>query len=246
MKMDKRARIIDFHSHLLPAIDDGSKDIAMSLEILQETRRQKVRKIVATPHFYPEEMSLSRFLEKRERAVEKVLSVFDSSTCPRVYLGAETGYFRGIGDSDEISQLTIVGTNTILVEMPFRPWSEATVEDIISLSIQRGLNVILAHIERYRTFFSDRTMDRLLSSGIYIQSNAEFFLDKEKEKDAMDMLSSDRIHILGSDVHNTGQRRQRIGEARDKIRETLGEETMERILETSRFLLSGALSIDEI
>ena len=49
--MDKRARIIDFHSHLLPAIDDGSKDIAMSLEILQETRRQKVRKIVATPHF---------------------------------------------------------------------------------------------------------------------------------------------------------------------------------------------------
>ena len=82
MKMDKRARIIDFHSHLLPAIDDGSKDIAMSLEILQETRRQKVRKIVATPHFYPEEMSLSRFLEKRERAVEEVLSVFDSSTCP--------------------------------------------------------------------------------------------------------------------------------------------------------------------
>ena len=130
--------------------------------------------------------------------------------------------------------------------MPFRPWSEATVEDIISLYMQRGLNVVLAHIERYRTFFSDRTMDRLLSSGIYIQSNAEFFLDKEKEKDAMDMLSSDRIHILGSDVHNTGQRRQRIGEARDKIRETLGEETMERILETSRFLLSGALSIDEI
>ena len=106
--------------------------------------------------------------------------------------------------------------------------------------------MVLAHIERYRTFFSDRTMDRLLSSGIYIQSNAEFFLDKEKEKDAMDMLSSDRIHILGSDVHNTGQRRQRIGEAREKIRETLGEETMERILETSRFLLSGALSIDEI
>ena len=61
-------RVIDFHSHVLPNIDDGSSSLSMSKEILEETRRQKVKKMVASPHFYPDRMALDVFLSKREKA----------------------------------------------------------------------------------------------------------------------------------------------------------------------------------
>ena len=44
--------MIDFHSHFLPGIDDGSDSIAVSLAMLEAWRSQGIEEIVATPHFY--------------------------------------------------------------------------------------------------------------------------------------------------------------------------------------------------
>ena len=54
----KGVRVIDFHSHVLPELDDGASSLAMSQEIMRQTRSQKVKKMVATPHFYPDKTSL--------------------------------------------------------------------------------------------------------------------------------------------------------------------------------------------
>ena len=50
--------MIDFHSHILPGIDDGSKNTQMSLAMIEEEKKQGVHTIVATPHFYADEDSL--------------------------------------------------------------------------------------------------------------------------------------------------------------------------------------------
>ena len=63
-------RVVDFHSHVLPNIDDGSSSLSMSREIMEETRRQKVKKMVASPHFYPNRVSLDSFLSNREKAAK--------------------------------------------------------------------------------------------------------------------------------------------------------------------------------
>ena len=55
--------IIDFHSHILPGIDDGSADPEESLELLRRSARQGIRKMVATPHFYPRYDSPEKFLD---------------------------------------------------------------------------------------------------------------------------------------------------------------------------------------
>lgn len=62
--------VIDFHSHVLPGIDDGSKSIRESARMLAASAAQGVTHIAATPHFYPAETSPERFLERREQAAE--------------------------------------------------------------------------------------------------------------------------------------------------------------------------------
>ena len=64
--------MIDFHTHVLPNIDDGSRSMDMSLAMLAEEYAQGVTEVVATPHFYAQDMSMEDFLERRDSALAKV------------------------------------------------------------------------------------------------------------------------------------------------------------------------------
>ena len=64
--------IIDFHSHFLPCIDDGSKSTEMSLEMLKKMKGQNVDTVVATPHFYADENRIDDFLSNRENAYNSI------------------------------------------------------------------------------------------------------------------------------------------------------------------------------
>ena len=63
---------IDFHTHILPGIDDGSRNVEMSLRMLAAQREQQVDEIVATPHFYAQKDSVEEFLLRRQRSYEKL------------------------------------------------------------------------------------------------------------------------------------------------------------------------------
>ena len=63
---------VDFHSHILPGIDDGAENSEMSLKMLGLERKSGVTRIAATPHFYMSSQSLEDFLEKRSGAFESI------------------------------------------------------------------------------------------------------------------------------------------------------------------------------
>lgn len=44
--------VIDFHSHILPGIDDGARNLETSLAMLRQVSSQGVDYMIATPHFY--------------------------------------------------------------------------------------------------------------------------------------------------------------------------------------------------
>ena len=67
-----KQKMIDFHSHILPGIDDGSKNTQMSLAMIEEEKKQGVHTIVATPHFYADEDSVERFLKRRAHSYERL------------------------------------------------------------------------------------------------------------------------------------------------------------------------------
>ena len=80
--------MIDFHTHILPGIDDGSSHVEESAAMLTALREQGADTVFLTPHFYPQESCLTDFLEKRAEAMEKLKPIL-TEDMPTCRLGAE-------------------------------------------------------------------------------------------------------------------------------------------------------------
>lgn len=113
--------MIDFHSHILPAMDDGSRNIEESLQMLRMLQEQGVERVIATPHFYADENPPDVFLRRRADAWEH-LRAHLTQGLPHVLLGAEVHYFQGISRTAQVRQLCIQDTGVLLLEMPFSGW----------------------------------------------------------------------------------------------------------------------------
>lgn len=220
--------MIDFHSHILPGIDDGSKSVKESLSLLAELKKQRVTTVVATPHYYISQRSPQRFLEKRAHAFAQLEEQLPDNS-PAIILGAEVLYFPGISRMDAVHELCIEGTDVLLLEMPFRGWTEYMVQEIESLAISGGYTVVLAHMERYLRFVKRPVLDRLLDDGVFMQSNADFFLEFLSKRKALRLLMDGYIQLLGSDCHNMTSRPPRLQEAAGVIREALGASILREI-----------------
>lgn len=228
--------MIDWHSHVLPGIDDGSKDVAESLLLLRELSRQGVDTVVATPHFHADDERIDRFIERRRAALDE-LSGSLTPDCPNLLLGAEVKYYQGIGRMDDLKALCIEGTNLLLLEMPMSRWTEYTVRELVELAGSGGVTVVLAHIERYLRRQSSETWRRLYDSGVLVQVNASFFTDLLTRKRALDMLSDGKIHFVGSDCHNMTSRPPHMDRAFGFIEKKLGGRFVSQMHEYGHSLL---------
>lgn len=224
--------IADFHSHILPGVDDGSRSTEESLRMLTEEAKQGVRRIVVTPHFYPSQETMERFLQRRETAARQLQEAVSGRTdLPEIALGAEVLYFRGISEVPEIRKLAIQGTDCILVEMPMARWTDTMYRELEDLRRCQGLTPIVAHVDRYLGRFLDHGIPgRLEQLPVLVQANAEFFINKSSRGKALRMLGREQIHLLGSDCHSMGTRRPNLQEATQIIADRLGPDAMEQIL----------------
>ena len=229
--------MIDFHSHILPGIDDGSKNPEMSLQMITSLASQGVDMIAATSHFYATERTPQRFLQRRGEAYERLKAVLPQDA-PRILLGAEVLYFPGISHMDELPQLCLEGTDLLLLEMPFTAWNERMIREIDELSRSGVCRIMMAHIERYYFKQPVSVWDSFLDQGILMQSNAEFFLSFRTRRKALKLLRDGRIHLLGTDCHNMSSRAPRLAEARALIRKRLGDETLDEIDTLGKALLA--------
>lgn len=225
--------ISDFHSHILPGIDDGSRSVEESLQMLQLEAEQGIRSVVATPHFYAHRDTMERFLQKRQAATDLLKeAAIKSSDLPEIFVGAEVYYFRGISNSDQTLGLTIEGKSCILIEMPYAEWTESMYQELETIYMRFGITPIIAHIDRYlRPFQGKQVLKRLAELPVLVQANADFFLNKATGRRAMRMLKQDQIHLLGSDCHNLTKRKPNLGPALEQIREHGGMEALNRVIQ---------------
>ena len=232
--------LIDFHSHVLPGIDDGSKSVEMSIQMLRVEAQQGIGHVVATPQFYPQYDTPERFLRRRAAAETALREEMQKHTdLPALSVGAEVYYFPGISDSEGISELTIDQKRCILIEMPTSTWTEAMYRELEGLYVKRGLIPIVAHIDRYIGRFHNRGIPkRLAQLPVLIQANAEFFLEKYTSSLALRMLKKEEIHLLGSDCHDLSSRKPNLQDALDLIYRRLGRDAMEGIFSCQRNVLA--------
>ena len=223
--------ITDFHSHVLPCMDDGSTSVEMSIAMLQAAAEQGITHVIATPHFYAHRNTPERFLERRKQA-EKILreEMQKYSGLPKLSVGAEVLFFKGISECDALKLLTISEKNCILLEMAECPWGDYAFREIEQIREKQGLLPIIAHVDRYIGPWQDHGIPaRLEKLPVMVQANAEFFLRRFTAPMAMRMLKRGQIHVLGSDCHNLTSRRQNLGEALQRIQKKLGQDAVDYI-----------------
>ena len=234
--------MIDFHSHVLPRVDDGSACVEESIALLSLLREQGVTRVFATPHFDPMRDTPSSFLKRRAAAYE-TLKPSLSDDLPKISLGAEVAYFPGISRMEELRELRLEGTGLLLLEMPLGRWSDSTIRELIELERVDGIQILLAHVERYLDMQSPAVISLLLGFGILMQVNASFFLRRATRSRALRLLRSGCVHLLGSDAHNLTSRPPRIFDAVSVIERRLGRETVEKLRERGRRLLSKSIEL---
>lgn len=227
------AMITDFHSHILPGIDDGSRSVKESLEMLRMEAAQGVDCVVATPHFYANHDDPERFLARRASAAARLREAMqEQEDLPRIRIGAEVHYFHGMSDSEVLPRLTIAKKECILIEMPPAPWTEQMYRELEWIYTKQGLTPVIAHVDRYiRPLQTHGIPRRLEQLPVLVQANASFFLRRSTAPLALHLLRQDRIHLLGSDCHNLTDRAPNLEAAVQVIDRKLGQEALARIRE---------------
>ena len=200
-------KMIDFHTHILPGMDDGSKSVSESLQMLRMEREQGIDLVVLTPHFYSSENSPDVFLRRRQRSWQALSGALEEGM-PKLLPGAEVQYFESIGNLDSIQDLCILGTRLLLLEMPFRRWDERTIQTVLSLNGTNGIQIVLAHVERYLSYPGNpAALDLLRRNGILSQMNVSSFDGWLRRRKASAMVREGKVHLFGSDCHNLSGRK---------------------------------------
>ena len=221
--------VIDFHSHILPGIDDGSKDLETSLEMLRMSAAQGVTDMVATPHFYASKEGFETYLEKRIHAFE-TLCASRTPDMPRIRLGAEVAFFKGISQAEKIEELAEQTGRILLLEMPFMEWTDRDVQEVERMASCGRYTLMLAHLERYMGMSENKKkLKQLLEFPAVVQINAESLLDWKKRGKLVRMFRKGQAEVLGSDCHGIHHRQPNLANGREVLEKKLGCEFLEQM-----------------
>ncbi|MDD4688950.1 MAG: histidinol-phosphatase [Eubacteriales bacterium] len=228
--------LYDFHSHILPSVDDGSDSVEQSLKMLDILRDSGVDTVVATPHFYYSKIALDNFLTARDEAYDKLKEAMEGKEYPRILKGAEVLLTTDIPNMKDLESLCIENTSYILIELPYSYWSDWVYRALNDISL-RGLKPIIAHIDRY-TDASDRCIQRIFYLNCIIQLNVDSLTKLKTRRRALKYIKRGEIHILGSDTHDDLHRPPKFIEAMEILKKKFGTDIETMFEGNSLFVLN--------
>jgi protein-tyrosine phosphatase len=208
--------MIDLHSHVLPGIDDGARDLAGSSAILAAALEDGITRIAATPHVRDDHPTAP---EAMERLVAEV-NALESGV--EVLPGGELdiAYLRGLDDAT-LRRFGLGGNpNLLLVETPFTGWPLDLRELVFDLAV-RGFTVLLAHPERNPEVQenAERVRD-LVEAGVFVQLTAASVdgrLGRRPAASSRELLAAGLAHVIASDAHAPAVRAIGMTAAREAV-----------------------------
>lgn len=199
-------RFVDIHSHLLPGIDDGAKDIEDSISLIKKMSEYGIKNFITTPHIlgdvYP---NTPEIINSKLNTVKKAL-IQREITDVKIEAAAEymlDEQFSLLLEKDQ--PLLTLKDNLVLVEMSyFSP--PINLYDILFKIQLKGYKPILAHPERYIFYHKNfNEYYKLKKSGCLFQLNILSLTEqygKDVKKTATTLLNKKMYDFLGTDVHN--------------------------------------------
>lgn len=232
--------MIDFHSHILPNMDDGSKSVDESIQMLRLSFEMNIDTVVSTSHYYANKDTIDSFLSRRNSTQQALQDGLKGIiNVPKIVMGSEVAFFSGMSRQKDIIRLCIDNTKYMLLEMPFSEWSSLTLAEIKNLISIRGITPIIAHIERHLPYqHKNGKIDALLSLGVVFQANSEALYEGIYKRKMLSMINTNVVHLLGSDCHNTTDRSPNLDQAFSIIGKKLGNSTLKMIDTNGRKILN--------
>lgn len=194
---------IDFHSHILPGMENGAKDVETSIKILEKEVQDDIDIVIATPKYNPELQSVEDFLIERDNSYTKLITTICGMEIPSIKLGAEVKYCPKLLTMDNLLDLCIEGTNYLLLELPPVQFNNQLTEEISELTYNRNITPIISHVDDCLRYTSIESLEEILDLDVLGQINASSFIDKEKRKLAFKLIHNNYIHVLGSGANDT-------------------------------------------
>lgn len=195
---------VDVHSHLIPGIDDGSKTVEESIELLREFQELGYEKVITTPHVMSDYYKntpeiILQGLEGLQKAAQKEGLVIKIEAAAEYNLDAD---FESIIDANQI--LTF-GKDYVLFELPFFQ-EPPMLNDIVWKLQTKGFSPVLAHVERYAFWFDNwEKIESLKDRGVLFQLNINSLTGHygpEVKKMAEKLIDANYVNFIGSDCHN--------------------------------------------
>lgn len=219
--------LVDIHTHILPAVDDGARTLDESLAMLNMASADGTTIIVATPH-------AAQVTPENIRAGVARLQAAAQGIDIRILAGSEVKFSASLADDYKAGTLvTIADSGYVLVEFPFsREWTSLVHTSLYALQLA-GAIPIVAHAERYPGVqHNPAILIELARMGIPIQVNAGSLLGDDGEnarRTAERLLQAGLVHILASDGHRLDKRKPMLRDAFDRVAQLAGEDHMRRI-----------------
>ncbi len=190
--------MIDLHSHLLPAVDDGSRSVGQSVTVLKEMARQGITDVCLTPHLQSGRAEAGP-PPAHLRAFEALRA--EAPPLPRLHRGAEVMLDRPVTRPVALARnVTLAGSRYILVEFP-RLVVHDTVTNALTQVVELGLIPVLAHPERY-SCCSVAAVRQWRALGARMQVDATTLLTSQaRGQRARQLVSEGLADILAGDNH---------------------------------------------
>lgn len=224
----------DFHSHILPFLDDGAEDLEETIAMAKIAIEEGIDTIVATPHYIAIEQELSK--EEVLQSIEEVTKILEEEQIHlKILPGMEVfGEWKILKKIDQEEILSLNHTGYMLIELPMHHIPEDTEDLFYELQV-RGFTPILAHPERYVEIQEDpNLLIDWIQGGVLTQVNATSLtgvLGQASQETAKTLVKHHMVHILGTDAHTSRRRSPRMKEAIKYINQSVDPTRAHLILE---------------
>ncbi len=220
------ATLVDIHTHILPAVDDGAANTEIALQMANAFVAAGTSALFATPHGYSPvyhvHTDVIRTETKRFNQALKVAQI-PLTVRPGMEIRYHADVITHLLASDALC-LGAVADDKIryaLIELPTREWPKSLPDTIYKLNL-RNITSIIAHPERnLAAQKNDRIVDAALTEGALLQVTAASVMGNfgtACERTAHRLLAAGKVHFVASDAHDSTLRTPGLRSALDHIR----------------------------
>ena len=224
---------LDIHCHILPGVDDGSKNMDMSMAMLDHAYNEGIRAIILTPHYHGGYVETdSSIIDETYRDLKAHL--FKQHPDMKLFIGHEIYYYPSVHEWIEEGRVhTLADSNYVLLEFSTRVEKRELLEAVQNMC-NHGYYPVLAHVERYDCLVREPSfVGELIDNGAYIQINTRSVTGEDGMRIRhfiKRLLKEEWVHFLGTDAHSMGRRKPDIAECAQLVIKKYGEEYASKIL----------------